>query len=70
MRSCCNLDTGRTVTYKDKMLCAFIRMDLLSKEIAPLLNISIRGMEISRYRLRKKMGFDTNVNLSEFLHKL
>ena len=64
MRSCCNLDTGRTVTYKDKMLCAFIRMDLLSKEIAPLLNISIRGVEISRYRLRKKMGFDTNVNLS------
>ena len=48
MRSCCNLDLGRTVTYKDKMLCAFIRMDLLSKEIAPLLNISMRGVEISR----------------------
>lgn len=58
------------LTHKDKMLCAYIRMDLLSKEIAPLLNISIRGVEISRYRLRKKMGLDTNVNLSEFLHKL
>ncbi len=52
------------------MLCAYIRMDLLSKEIAPLLNISIRGVEISRYRLRKKMGLNTNVNLSEFLKKL
>ena len=45
-------------------------MDLLSKEIASLLNISIRGLEISSYRLRKKMGIDINVNLSEFLYKL
>jgi len=45
-------------------------MDLLSKEIAPLFNISIRGLEISRYRLRKKMGIDINVTLSEYLHKL
>lgn len=45
-------------------------MDLLSKEIAPLFNISICGVEISSYRLRKKMGIDINVTLSEYLHKL
>ncbi len=45
-------------------------MDLLSKEIAPLFNISICGLEIGSYRLRKKMGIDIKVNLSEFLYKL
>ena len=43
---------------KDKLLCAYIKMNLLSKEIAPLLNISLRGVEISRYRLRKKLGLE------------
>ncbi len=37
-------------------LCAYLRMNLSSKEIAPLMSISVRGVEISRYRLRKKNG--------------
>ena len=44
-------------------------MNLLSKEIAPLLNISLRGVEISRYRLRKKLGIEEGGNLAEFLQK-
>ena len=58
------------LTNKDKMLCAYIKMNLMSKEIAPLLNISVRGVEISRYRLRKKLGLDEKDNLAEFLQKL
>lgn len=58
------------LTKKDKVLCAYIKMDLVSKEIAPLLNISIRGVEINRYNLRKKMGLNRSVNLSEFLNNL
>ncbi len=58
------------LTHKDKMLCAYIKMNLMSKEIAPLLNISVRGVEISRYRLRKKLGLDEKDNLAEFLQKL
>lgn len=54
---------------KDKLLCAYIKMNLLSKEIAPLLNISLRGVEISRYRLRKKLGLEEGENLAEFLQK-
>lgn len=54
---------------KDKMLCAYIKMNLLSKEIAPLLNISLRGVEISRYRLRKKLNLEEGDNLAEFLQK-
>lgn len=54
---------------KEKLLCAYIKMNLLSKEIAPLMNISLRGVEISRYRLRKKLKLSEGDNLAEFLQK-
>lgn len=56
-----------SLTLKEKLLCAYIKMNLLSKEIAPLLNISVRGVEISRYRLRKKLNLTEGENLTEFL---
>lgn len=52
---------------KELRLCAYLRMNLSSKEIAPLMNISVRGVEISRYRLRKKLGLGHNVNLTDYL---
>jgi len=55
------------LTPGDLRLCAYLRMNLSSKEIAPLLGISVRGLENHRYRLRKKMGLDVDINLSEFL---
>lgn len=51
----------------DLRLCAYLRMNLSSKEIAPLLGISLRGVEISRYRLRKKLALPTEINLAEYL---
>jgi ligand-binding sensor domain-containing protein/DNA-binding CsgD family transcriptional regulator len=58
------------LTPKDLRLCAYLRMNLSSKEVAPLLNISVRGVEISRYRLRKKMGLPRDTNLTDFMMKL
>ncbi len=55
------------LSTKDQKLCAYLRMNLQTKEIAPLLNISVRGVEISRYRLRKKLGIEKEVNLNEFM---
>lgn len=55
------------LTAKDQKLCAYLRMNLTSKEIAPLMNISTRGVEISRYRLRKKLNLESQVNLNEFM---
>ncbi|MEL5892067.1 transcriptional regulator [Bacteroides sp. GD17] len=54
---------------KEKLLCAYIQMNLLTKEIAPLLNISVRGVEISRYRLRRKLDLGERDNLTEFLQR-
>ena len=51
-------------------LCAYLRMNLSSKEIAQLENISTRGVEISRYRLRKKLKISTETNLFDFLMEL
>jgi len=51
----------------DLKLCAYIRMNISTKEIATLLNISYRGVEISRYRLRKKLELSRDVNLSTYL---
>ncbi len=48
-------------------LCAYLRMNLSSKEIAQLMSISVRGVEISRYRLRKKLNIPTETNLFQFL---
>ena len=59
-----------SLTHKEKMLCAYIRMNLLSKEIAPLLNISTRGVEISRYRIRQKLNLDTKESLTDFLQHI
>ncbi|MEL6833685.1 MAG: triple tyrosine motif-containing protein [Bacteroidota bacterium] len=55
------------LTPKDQKLCAYLRMNLTTKEIAPLMNISVRGVEISRYRLRKKLQLDTDTNLTDFI---
>jgi ligand-binding sensor domain-containing protein/DNA-binding CsgD family transcriptional regulator len=51
----------------DLKLCAYLRMNMSSKEMASLLNISVRGVEIRRYRLRKKLAVPHDKNLTEFL---
>jgi len=55
---------------REMRLSAYIKMNLSSKEIAALQNISDRGVEISRYRLRKKLDLSRDVNLSTFLSNI
>jgi DNA-binding CsgD family transcriptional regulator len=51
----------------DIKLCAYLRLNLSSKEIAPLLNISTRSVEIKRYRLRKKLNLEHDDNLTDYI---
>lgn len=55
------------LTSKDIKLSIYLKMNLSSKEIAPLMNISFRGVELHRYRLRKKLGIAQEENLSKFM---
>jgi len=56
-----------SLTPNDLRLCAYLRLNLSSKEIAPLLNISVRSIEIKRYRLRKKMDLSHEKGLVEYI---
>ena len=55
------------LTQSDLKLCAYLKLNLSSKEIVPLLNISIRGVEIRRYRLRKRLSLSSDKNLVEYI---
>ncbi|MFT4983173.1 MAG: AraC family chitin signaling transcriptional activator [Flavobacterium sp.] len=59
--------THSSLTSSDLRLCAYLRLNLSSKEIAPLLNISVRSVEIKRYRLRKKMDLSHEHGLVEYI---
>jgi ligand-binding sensor domain-containing protein len=58
------------LTQKELNLCAFIRMNLSNKQIALIQNISVRGVETSRYRVRKKFNLEPYEDLAEFFDKL
>ncbi len=51
----------------EQKLCAFLRLNLNTKDIANLMGISLRGVEVARYRLRKKLDLDKGQNLSKFI---
>lgn len=55
------------LTTGDLRLCACLKLNLETKEIASLMNLSVRAVENNRYRLRKKMDLDATQNLNEFI---
>ena len=55
------------LSNNERMMCAYLKMNLSTKEIAPLLNISVRGVETIRYRLRKKFGLEREDSLTDYL---
>jgi DNA-binding CsgD family transcriptional regulator len=55
------------LSKNDLKLCAYLKMGLSSKDIAPLLNLSFRSIEMCRYRLRKKINLDRDTNLTTYL---
>ncbi|PKP15635.1 MAG: histidine kinase, partial [Bacteroidetes bacterium HGW-Bacteroidetes-23] len=63
-------NTYPELTSKDIKLSIYLRMNLSSKEIAPLMNISYRGVELHRYRLRKKIQLNSEESLSRFMINL
>ncbi len=60
-------DKHPNITGNEMKLCAYLRMNFTTKEIAQLMNISVRGVEIGRYRLRKKLQLETSMSLFDYL---
>lgn len=55
------------LTEQEKKLMILLRIGFSSKEIAPILNISPKSVEIGRYRLRKKLNLQKEDNLTQYI---
>jgi len=58
------------LTENDIRLMGFIRMGVKPKVMAMALNISMKSLNSARYRLRKRLGLDNEVNLNEFIQSI
>jgi DNA-binding CsgD family transcriptional regulator len=58
------------LTEQEKRLTLLLRVGFSSKEISSIMNISPKSVEISRYRLRKKLNIDNKVNLTSFIKNI
>ncbi|SEW32777.1 ligand-binding sensor domain-containing protein [Chitinophaga arvensicola] len=58
------------LTNTDLKVCAYLQLKLSTKEIAQLMAISVRGVEIKRYRLRKKLELPTEQSMTDFLNEI
>ncbi len=61
------LDKFPELSPKELKFCAYLKMNLDTKEIANLLNISVRSIESYRFRIRQKMNLEIKENLTSSL---
>lgn len=55
------------LSKRELRICAYLRMDLDNQEIATLMNVSVRTLETSRYRIRKKIGLENRKSLTKMI---
>lgn len=61
------ISTYPNLTPADLRLCALLRLNYSTKEIARIQNLTLRGVEAARYRLRKKIDIQENEDLVSFM---
>lgn len=59
-----------SLTHVDLEMCAYLRMNMCTKDIARHLNLSIRGVETRKYRLKKKFSLGKTSDLAHFINTL
>lgn len=59
----------QALSQNEQKLCAYIKMQLSNKEIAQILNISTRGLETARYRIKKKLNLTNQQDLNKFIQQ-
>ena len=58
------------LTQQERRLATLLRLGFSSKYIATLMNITPKSVEISRYRLRQKLGLSKGDNLVNYIKSL
>ena len=68
------LDRLRTlypdISKTDLKICVYAKLNLSTKEIADVMNVSPRSVEMARYRLRKRLGLPDGQDIGEFVRKI
>lgn len=62
--------TFNGLTANDIKLCAYLKINLSTKEMARMLNVTIAAINKSRQRLRKKLGLEPEANLIDFINSI
>ena len=58
------------LTSNDLRICAYLRLNMSTKELAEVMGISLKGAEAAKYRLRKKLGVDSSIPLNKYLSSI
>lgn len=58
------------LSHGDVKLLSLLSLDLSSKDIAPIMGISVESVHTKRYRLRKKLNLASDISFNEFLQKM
>jgi DNA-binding CsgD family transcriptional regulator len=58
------------LTPNEKKICAFLRLNMSTKDISAITYQSVRSIDMARFRLRKKIGLETDENLVTFLSQV
>ncbi len=64
------LSRNNALTQNDLRLCGYMKLNLSTKDIANILNVSDRTIQTSRYRIKKKLNLPQEVNLVQFIQSL
>jgi tetratricopeptide (TPR) repeat protein len=63
-------EVNKSLTTNDLRHCAYIRMNMNTKEIAGLMNISDRSVQTARYRIKKKLQLSMEIDLTDYIHDI
>lgn len=58
------------LSEKEKRLAIMLRLGFSSKDISSMMNVEPKSVEVSRYRFRRKLKLERNVNIVEYLQMI
>ena len=58
------------LTLNETKICAFLRLNMSTKEISAITHQSVKSINMARFRLRKKINVDRDENLISYLNSL
>ncbi len=55
------------LTTNDLRICAYLRLNMSTKELADIMGVTPKGAEAAKYRLRKKLSLPSDLSISDYL---